>query len=370
MNKKNRIRIIGAVIIICLWLLLCVFAMLKAPDMYSETERRKLAIFPELSTETLLNGKFTNQFEDYTLDQFPFRDEMRQIKAIWSNYIMRQKDNNDIYIYNGYAAKMEYPLQETKVEKAIEYFQKIYTDYLKNTNVKTYVSFVPDKNYYMGEKSNHLSMDYTFIEEKIKNISWATYIPIMDLLSMENYYKTDTHWKQEDIVKVAQRLAKEMNTSIPEESEFEIHTQSKPFYGVYYGQAALPMKPEELKYLTSKYTEASKVLDYETNKVLTVYDLKATEKRDLYDTFVHGAKPLLEITNPIAENPDRELVIFRDSFASSLSPLLLKGYGKITLIDTRYMSPALLKRYIEFNDQDVLFMLSTLVLNKSEILKK
>ena len=35
----------------------------------------------------------------------------------------------------------------------------------------------------------------------------------------------------------------------------------------------------------------------------------------------------------------RELVVFRDSFASSFVPLLVEGYDKITLIDTRYISP-------------------------------
>ena len=35
---------------------------------------------------------------------------------------------------------------------------------------------------------------------------------------------------------------------------------------------------------------------------------------------------------------DKELVIFRDSFGSSLSPLLVKYYKKITLIDNRYIS--------------------------------
>ena len=33
---------------------------------------------------------------------------------------------------------------------------------------------------------------------------------------------------------------------------------------------------------------------------------------------------------------DRELVIFRDSFASSLAPLLMEQYAKITLVDIRY----------------------------------
>ena len=43
-------------------------------------------------------------------------------------------------------------------------------------------------------------------------------------------------------------------------------------------------------------------------------------KGDPYSVFLSGSKSLLTITNPSADT-DRELVIFRDSFASSLAPL-------------------------------------------------
>ena len=65
----------------------------------------------------------------------------------------------------------------------------------------------------------------------------------------------------------------------------------------------------------------------------------------------------------------RELVVFRDSFASSFVPLLVEGYDKITLIDTRYISPKILSQYIEFNDQDILFLYSTSIINNSYTLK-
>ena len=43
--------------------------------------------------------------------------------------------------------------------------------------------------------------------------------------------------------------------------------------------------------------------------------------------------------------------------------------NKITLIDTRYISPKILSQYIEFNDQDILFLYSTSIINNSYTLK-
>jgi len=57
--------------------------------------------------------------------------------------------------------------------------------------------------------------------------------------------------------------------------------------------------------------------------------------------------------------------MFRDSFGSSLAPLLVEGYKKITMVDIRYINSDVLDAFIEFNDQDVLFVYSTLLLNSS-----
>ena len=89
---------------------------------------------------------------------------------------------------------------------------------------------------------------------------------------------------------------------------------------------------------------------------------------DLYEVLLSGAQPLLTIENP-AGKADRELVIFRDSFGSSLAPLLLESYGKVTLVDIRYMHPDQVESYVNFQNQDVLFLYSALILNSSRSLK-
>jgi hypothetical protein len=84
--------------------------------------------------------------------------------------------------------------------------------------------------------------------------------------------------------------------------------------------------------------------------------------------FLAGSDALLVIENPNATT-DKELVVFRDSFGSSLLPLLIESYTKVTVVDIRYISSNLLGNFLEFNDQDVLFIYSTLVLNSSTSFK-
>ena len=121
-------------------------------------------------------------------------------------------------------------------------------------------------------------------------------------------------------------------------AQYETKTLDTPFYGVYCGQSALPLAPDTLCYLENDILRGCTVYDYETDTEIPVYDLAAAEGNDAYALFLSGSKSLLTITNPQAKT-GRELIVFRDSFASSLAPLLAEGYAKITLVDIRYVAP-------------------------------
>ena len=77
---------------------------------------------------------------------------------------------------------------------------------------------------------------------------------------------------------------------------------------------------------------------------------------------------MLTVTNPQGQ-PGKELIVFRDSFGSSITPLLMEDYETVTLVDVRYINAAVLGNFIDFHGQDVLFLYSTLVLNNSETIK-
>ena len=88
-----------------------IICWVKPAGEYSTTERRKLEQFPKLTLETMVEGKFMTEFEKYTLDQFPLRDSFRSLKAWASENVFGKLDNNDIYVADGYAVKMEYPMR-------------------------------------------------------------------------------------------------------------------------------------------------------------------------------------------------------------------------------------------------------------------
>ena len=332
---------------------------------YSFPERRILAQKPKISEKDLLSGNYMNNFESYTLDQFPFRDSFRKIKALSSKYVFLQMDNNGFYISNGHISKMEYPLNNDKLDRNISKIIEIYNFYLSETDCDIYFSVVPDKNFFLAPVDGYLSMDYKAITDKMKNkLSFAEYIDIFGALSLDDYYKTDPHWKQENILSIAQIIAEKVGTNINE--SFIEKTTEVPFYGAYYGQAALDFEPDTLKYLTNDAIKNCTVTSYNNGSPVIVpfYNMEKATGKDPYEMYLNGSDALLTIENPNSE-ANRELVIFRDSFGSSLAPLLVSGYSKITLIDLRYIKSDLIKNFVSFENQDVLFLYSTLVLNNT-----
>lgn len=365
MEKRKYLP--GIILIGVIWMALTLWAWFGSPDAESDSERRLLAQMPEITVDSIMKGSFMTDFESYTLDQFPMRDAFRTLKSLTAFYVLGQKDNNDIYIADGYAAKLEYPLNEKSIAECADKFTWLYENYIKGKAGKVYLSVVPDKGYYLAEANGYPAMDYqTLFSTLRRGMPYAEYIDVTESLSIENYYKTDTHWKQEDLIPLAKLFSEKMDFEFTD--DFKVNTADSPFYGVYYGQAALPMPADKISWLTSDIIDSAVVHNVETGTTGGVYDLAELEGRDPYEIFLYGASPIVEIENPKAAN-DRELVIFRDSFGSSITPLMIEGYSKITMVDIRYIASSFVGNYVDFTDADVLFLYSTLVLNSSNTLK-
>lgn len=363
--KKSKY--ITNIILFCLIIgLLTGFLFISPATEISESERRKLQQFPELSFSTLMSGKFMKDFEVYMTDQFPLRDTFRKLKAKVHFDIYNQSDNGGIYVKDGYVSKIDSVYSESSTEHFTDRMTNLYNMYLKDNDCKVYYSIIPDKNYYLAGE-DYPTMDYDKLYEKVRNdLSFMTEIDIKDTLTKESFYFTDTHWRQEKITATAEKIRKEMGMtplgSFTEENAGD-------FYGVYYGQSALTLPAEPLRYLKNEMTDKATTYNYETEKEAPVYSMeKLTDSLDRYDIFLSGPCSLMDINNPEGEK-GKQLIIFRDSYGSSLAPLLMSDYEKIVLIDTRYIAPELIKNYVKFEGSDVLIIYSTLLVNSSSTIK-
>lgn len=356
---KNKVESILFVLFITI---VMIVNIIVKDNTVSYAERRKLQTLPEFKISTILDSTYFTKFDKYTVDQFVFRDEYRSVKSYVSYNILNNYDNNGYFMVGDNIFKMMYPLNESDLNKTINKLNSINEKYLTNNNV--YYSIIPDKSYYLND-SKHLKIDYDKMFNIINNgIKNSEYIDITSYLTLDDYYKTDLHWKQESIEDVSDVLLSEMNNDISNTKYNK--EQVGYFYGTYSSQSGFNTNKDELNILTNSYINDSEVWYLENNSFNKVYNLNKFDGMDPYDVFLDGASSLIEVNTN--NDTDKELIVFRDSFGSSLVPLLLQNYRKITIIDVRYISSDIINSYVEFNNQDVLFIYSTLIFN-TNILK-
>lgn len=327
----------------------------------SVSERRKLEQLPNLSIKSVISGNFFSKFDTYASDQFVFRDNIREEKVKLD--LLVKNNYHNIYQYNGYLIERIYSINIASIDNWTKKINEIYNKYLEKSNV--YLSIIPDKNYFVS--NNNLKMDYDFITSRImNNLGSIKYIDIFNDLTLEDYYYSDSHWKQENIIEIANKLLMEMD-SYNNFRNYSVEDLNS-FKGIYSYQVPVKVKEDRIKLVKNYDIENSKVYNNITGKYSKIYDESKYNSMDLYDVYLSGAQGLLTISNNNASN-DKELIVFRDSYGSSLIPLFVSSYKKIILIDTRYIPASLLDTYIKFSEQDVLFLYSILTINNSYTLR-
>ena len=122
-------------VILCVVFLLMIgtlsaWFLVKGENGYSDSERRELAKFPELTIETVDNGKFMEEFETYSRDRFPARDSFRSVKALSEYFIFGNNICNGYYLRNGHISKSEYPMYISSLDKAAVKIQNICDKFL------------------------------------------------------------------------------------------------------------------------------------------------------------------------------------------------------------------------------------------------
>jgi len=342
----------------------------------SMSERRHLAQWPDFNWERALGGDFFDDFEDYIKDQFFQRDFFRAISALAKFNLFRLNDNNGIFVIDGAVYSMDFPLNENNIVRAANRFNRVYERYFADGDFNVFYSVIPDKNYFVRERRDTLTYDYNRLLELMhENVSDSIrYIDIFDTLTIEDYYRTDLHWRQDKLSPVVERLlnAKGRVYTRPTHT----HNTMYPFRGSYFGQAAIPLRPDTLSFMTNETINNARAFIHSVTAAhgqrrleIPIYDVDAFYGVDPFNLFLGGPQMIVEIENPT--NPDGgELIIFRDSFGSSLAPMLIEHYSRIILIDMRYIRYDLYERFVSFTPgSDVLFMLNTQILNHSVMLQ-
>ena len=375
MKIRKIASALTAILFSAVLLLGCVLTLALPKKTVSASERCTLAKLPAFTAETVWSGKWFSEISDYLTDHFALREGLRAVNAAARLHVLQQPDVGGVFEENGYLLKPAWPMDEKAIADNADKLQRIVEERFAGKPV--YWSLIPDKADYVSHSAP--ALDTETVREMVASRLDAEYIDITGTLTLTDYYRTDTHWQQDKLEDTAAALVSGMGGTLAP-SEFTWKTKDGPFHGVLEGQYAL--KPETGDVLCWGVNEATEncTVRYTDHPEWTGVYIQNENSLDGYDLFLGGAQSVIEITNENAAT-DQHLILFRDSFGSSLAPWLLTTYEKITIIDIRYavsgdlrgdenMAAYDLSRYADLDSADlVLFLYSTSILNTGGILK-
>jgi hypothetical protein len=330
----------------------------------STLERRELAQRPRLTVESVISGQFMEDYASFIRDQAALRDELRFLKSSVERGVLRKVENNGVYVVGDRVYDKFYGIREPLAVTAAQRMNEIIASIQGR---RAFLSVIPTKAQGL-EGDGYLLSDQGWIADALRDTVDATYLDLMDLAAAgteTRYYGADPHWTTEGAIRAYEIVA--LGLGFTPVTDYRFETLSDTYVGSEYGKAAawtIPLDTIELAH--NEALDGMTVCREETaDRIVcgdSVYVPPTVDTVDLYDVFLGGLAPIIVITNDAAPSDD-ELVIFKDSYAHAIAPLLAQHYRKVTLVDLRYVQRQYVMDHVDFGAATVLFLYSTSVVN-------
>jgi len=335
---KNRSK--GALpVILCFVLFIGAFTILHLalPDSArSENENRMLARAPKFSLRALFSGNFTEDFEDYVTDQFPFRDSWLDLKSR-AERAGGKTENNGVFFCREDTLISRF---QTPSESALDSAQRAVDSLAENTGLPVYLALIPSAAAVWADRLPPHA-DTADQEALIKRIYDNISVKTVDVYSSLKahaaepiYYRTDHHWTTLGAYYGYAATAQALGLTPQSLDRFQPETISNSFYGTVYSSSGVRwVEPDSIQIFVPAENARLTRYDSAEGSESPIYDLSKLDTKDKYSMFLGGNTSRLVIETG---NPGGKLLVIRDSYADCELPFFFAHYSEIHVLDLRY----------------------------------
>jgi len=287
-------------------------------------EKRELAVLPKLMTPQGLNVGYTKELDDYFTDNFAFRTDLITVNAKLYAEIFAQSVSDKVIIgkdgwlffaptVNDYTKNHVLSDNEIyRLEKTLEIQKSTLQDggisfiFMTAPNKSSiYGQYMPDRFLQIGTKSNAEKLFSAFDAEGFDYLNLFTALRGNDT---QLYHKLDTHWNN-------------YGAMIGYNSMLKKVTELDPAF-TYDSHEGLVPTPER-----SWSGDLSAML-YPTSNQLDMEYIFPVAKEYKTDRPIRSMEDLT--ISSTCETGSENLLMFRDSFANALIPLLSNEFASVT----------------------------------------
>lgn len=347
-RKKRRVTAVCAITTaVFLAIVFGVLALaIATPDREkSESENRVLKQLPSVSLSSIFDGSFMKNFETYFNDQFPFRDKLISLKTDFERSLGKH-DENGVYIgRDGFLFEEPAKVDSDKIKEltdAIAKFsksnQKLKKAFILSPNASDILKDKLPPALNLADRSDA----FKTVEKSLSSFSWIdckeTFEKQKDKTSL--FYRTDHHWTTRAAFLAFKGLSNEWKLGAANKS-FSFYTVSDSFRGTLSSTAAVNDSQDKIEICVPKNQVGKYTVLYESSgrKTATLFENEKLLQKNQYEVFLGGNYDKV-IISTTAETT-ATLLVFKDSYANCLLPMLTPYFSKIVVIDPRYFSDSL-----------------------------
>lgn len=345
-------------------LLLLIFAIINLcvkDKEYSDTENRSLAQKPDFSLTALADGTYFSGLTDHFSDQFFLRDKWISLKLAEESLLGRKEAGGVYLCDNDYLMSPPETPDEEALAASVEAINTFSNNY---PEVSMNVMLVPSAATIL---SDYLPKNAP-VRDQLQDIdtvtaqfdSSVTVLNASDALMEHNteyiYYKTDHHWTSLGAYYTFRSIAGAMGITV--NTEYQAYTVTDSFEGTLSSKSGSHNTTDEIQVYAPTNSDVEYYVVYpdSTEKVCSVYRSDCLEVKDKYTVFFGGNHSIVEIKT--TANNDRNLLLFKDSYANCFVQFLLPYYENIIMIDPRYYYDNVNSIMNNYGITDVLYLYS------------
>lgn len=346
-------------------LVLLVFAvvdMAESDRLFSQTENRILAQRPKWSLESVLDGSYEREYENYATDQFVSRDTWVMLKTRM-DILLQKKVIKGVYLAaDGYLIEQHLPQEYDGelTDKRLNQLRQLTERYPQSL-----VMLAPTADNILTEKlpSHAVSYDQSRLMERVEGqIGEEHVIDLFPILREHReeyiYYRTDHHWTTLGAYYAYLEWARKVGYPPRDYDPQDLETVSDSFLGTLHSRINLPMEPDEIQIFPRTNRRSVKITYDFDRETSSYYEPSYLEDKNQYGYFLDDNHAFVEIETAYYAD-GKELFIIKDSYANSLIPILAPHYEKIYVLDLRYYNGSLfslMDQYVTDDRVSVLVM--------------
>lgn len=359
----------GVAVVLGLVLLLAagLIAILSPGGEFSDWERRYLADTPD--APDFKQWTTDKETETFLADHVPGRNALVAIDSV-AQVLTGRRTQLEAWYVGGSVVEQPVAADADKLDRNIQRFIK-----LADRAGKPWLLLTPPTHGWLMRDQMPPLLAERYEQEKVLYAllqqcpHWVTMPEAFYAAPGEMYYRTDHHWTLEGAYQAYCALAEPLQYDPLPLEQFSI-SEFPGFTGTTLSRAGLPPFVQDTLVCAEPASPVTlTILEDETTFDHLIFP-EAAQTYDGYAVYLNGNHGMLMIERPGA--PEGTLIVYKDSFANCLLPLLSQHFRRIIAVDARYYQGVFSDAFAMADDvRSVLFLYSLdSLVNDTSLIRK